>query len=326
MIGGGVLLSDAIQYHDMPLAPTARYEEMASLNRRFAGRGPTLFTDFDEYSLYQMRSMDIGGPDFLNSPPSVVNTTKGHGHTVDLELAKPAALARYPLVVTRVSPMAFRPPAAYRLLWQGTYYQVWGRIHEARPAIVALGLHGSRAAECRQIGSLAAIAVAHHAQLVADSHPEVIQLGLDHVHHTTGWYWHKVELMIDGEGRLWSEFDVPRPGVYQLWLQGEAMPTLHVKIDGRQVASLGGQVSGNGDSPDPLTPIRVRLSAGRHTLSIVRSGFSLAPGAGSEAYLQAVYFTPAGADGQQHLQTVSPERWRSLCAARLDWIEAVPSA
>jgi hypothetical protein len=131
---------------------------------------------------------------------------------------------------------------------------------------------------------------------------------------------------MDGEGRLWSSFSVPRAGVYQLWLQGEAMPTMRVKIDDRQVASVGGQISGNGDSPDPLTPIRVRLGAGRHTLSIVRSGFSLAPGAGSEAYLQAIYFTPAGFGGQQHLQTVSPAHWRSLCGAHLDWIEVVPSS
>jgi hypothetical protein len=326
MIAGGVLLSDAIQYHDMPLAPTARYDEMASLNARFAGRGPTLFADFDEYSLYEMRSMDIGGPDFLNVPPALLQTSKGHGHTVDLELAKPAALARYPLVVTRVSPMAFRPPAAYRLLWRGTYYQVWGRIHGAQPAIVAMGLHSSHPVGCRLMGRLAGIARAHHAQLVADSHPQAIQLGLHRLHHSAGWYPHTVEFVMDGEGRLWSNFSVPRAGVYQLWLQGEAMPALQVKIDGRQVASVGGQVSGNGDSPDPLTPIRVSLRAGQHTLSIVRGGFSLAPGAGSEAYLQAIYFTPAGFEGQQHLQTVSPARWRSLCGARLDWIEVVPSS
>lgn len=324
MIAGGVLLSDAVQYHDMPLAPTARYDEMASLNARFAGRGPTLFTDFDEYSLYQMRSMDIGGPDFLNAPPSLVQTTKGHGHTVNLELAKPASLTHYPLVVTRISAMAFRPPAAYRLLWQGTYYQVWGRIRGAAPALLAMGLHGR--ASCMLMGHLARIASSHHAQLVTDSHPEVIPVNLHGLHPSAGWYVHTVELVMDGEGRLWSRFSVPRSGVYQLWLQGEAMPTLHVKIDGAAVASVGGQVSGNGDSPDPLTPIRVHLAAGQHTLSIVRSGFSLAPGAGGEAYLQAIYFTPAGPAGEQHLHTVSPADWRSLCGARLDWIEVVPSA
>lgn len=325
-IAGGVLLSDAVQYHDMPLAPTARYEEMASLGARFAGRGPTLFTDFDEYSLYEMRSMDVGGPDFLNPPPSLLNTSKGHGHTVDLELAKPSALARYPLIVTRISPLASRPPAAYRLLWQGTYYQVWGRIKGAQPAIEATGLQGSQPASCPLISHLAGVARAHRADLVADSYPQVIPINLSRLRHSAGWHFSHVELVMDGEGRLWSDFRVPHAGVYRLWLQGEAMPTLHVRIDGRAVAQVGGQLSGNGDSPDPLVPISVRLRAGQHTLSIARSGFSLAPGSGSEAYFESIYLTPVGFDGQQHLQTVSPARWRELCGAHLDWVEVAPPA
>ena len=35
-IVGGVLASDALQYHTSNLAPTARYDELASLNGRFA--------------------------------------------------------------------------------------------------------------------------------------------------------------------------------------------------------------------------------------------------------------------------------------------------
>ena len=61
---GGVLASDALQYHSSNLAPTARYEELASIGHRFAGRGPTLFTDFDEYALYELRDLDVGGPNF----------------------------------------------------------------------------------------------------------------------------------------------------------------------------------------------------------------------------------------------------------------------
>ena len=64
MLAGGALASDAMQYHSSNLAPTARYDELASLNARFAGKGPTLFTDFDEYALYELRDLDVGGPDF----------------------------------------------------------------------------------------------------------------------------------------------------------------------------------------------------------------------------------------------------------------------
>ena len=68
MLTAGVLVSDARQYHVSNLAPTSRYEELARLNSRFAGAGPALFTDFDEYSLYVLRDLDVGGPDFVYPP------------------------------------------------------------------------------------------------------------------------------------------------------------------------------------------------------------------------------------------------------------------
>ena len=61
----GVAASDAMQYHGSNLAPTARYEELATINTRFAGRGPTLYAGFDEYALYELRDLDVGGVDFM---------------------------------------------------------------------------------------------------------------------------------------------------------------------------------------------------------------------------------------------------------------------
>jgi hypothetical protein len=323
-ITSGVLLSDAIQYRDSPLAPTARYDELASLNQRFAGRGPTLFTDFDEYSMYELRALDVAGPDFLYPPGGLDGASEGHGYSVDLASVKPAALTRYPLLVARRNPLAYRPPAAYQLLWQGIYYQVWRRRPNMRPAVAVLPLHGAHPVGCRMIAPLARNARIHHATLVADLHPPIVQVHIDRVHHTAGWVRSGVELAMDGEGRLWAGFAVPRAGAYELWLAGEAMPTLEVRVDGRLVGDVGGEVSGNGDSPDPMVPLRIDLSAGRHALSVERGGFSFAPGSGSEAYLEAIFLDPAGAVGEQRLRAVAPARWRSLCGQHLDWIEAVP--
>ena len=123
-LAGGVAASDALQYHGSNLAPTARYEELASIDSRFAGRGPALFTDYDEYALYVLRDLDVGGPGFMYPPPAVTQT---EGQPANLDLVPPAALRSYPLIVTRRNPSASRPPAAYRLLYQGAYYEVWGR-------------------------------------------------------------------------------------------------------------------------------------------------------------------------------------------------------
>ena len=151
-----MLASDALQYHSSDLAPTARYEELASIDSRFAGRGPTLFTDFDEYSMYELRDLDVGGPDFVY-PPAALAAAAGRVRRSECELDRvsPSALLAYPLIVTRRDPLASRPPAAYRLLWQGSYYQVWGRRAGAPAALAHVALAGSPAAQCARIGRLA---------------------------------------------------------------------------------------------------------------------------------------------------------------------------
>jgi hypothetical protein len=126
-LAGGVLVSDFLQYHDTNLAPTARYDELASVGHRFSHRGPALFTDFDEYSLYELRDLDVGGPDFIYPPVRLAGIDTGHGNAVDVTRGRARELRAYPLIVTRRDPLAIRPPSAYALRWQGVYYQVWGR-------------------------------------------------------------------------------------------------------------------------------------------------------------------------------------------------------
>ena len=163
----GVFASDAMQYHSSNLAPTARFDELASLNARFAGKGPTLFTDFDEYAMYELRDLDVGGPDFIYPPPALAGVAAGHGAAIDLDKAPPADLRAYPLIVTRRDPIAGRPPAAYSLVWQGTYYEVWRRRAAAPAAIVHAGLSGCDARPVLARRSLALLAQSHGAQLLA---------------------------------------------------------------------------------------------------------------------------------------------------------------
>jgi hypothetical protein len=161
LLAGGVLASDVWLYHNSNLAPTARYEELASINTRFGGRGPTLLTDFDEYALYELRDMDVGDPDFVYPPPSLAAAAGGYGEPVQLNRIAPSALAAYPLIVTRRDPSAVRPPAAYRLLWQGVYYQVWGRRAHAPAALAHVVVSAAPArprAQCAQVAHVAALA------------------------------------------------------------------------------------------------------------------------------------------------------------------------
>ena len=322
-LAGGVLASDAMQYHSSSLAPTARYEELASLNARFAGRGPTLFTDFDEYAMYELRDLDVGGLDFTYSPVALTGVATHHGGVIDLDRVPPAKLRAYPLIITRRDPTASRPPSAYGLIWQGTYYQVWGRRPGAPAAIIHVGLSGTSPVQCPRVGRLAQLASAHGAQLVAASPPDLVRVSVTRAHHPASWTRGRVGLIMNGPGRLWATFAVPHAGEWDLWLQGEIMRTVHLSVDGLPLGSIGAQLGGNTVNPDTMAPLRVHLSPGRHILSLTRGGFSLAPGDGGSAVLDHIFLAPAGAAGQETLRVAAPADWRSLCGHAYDWIEIV---
>ncbi|HWY90130.1 MAG TPA: hypothetical protein VNY31_05605 [Solirubrobacteraceae bacterium] len=321
LLAGGIAVSDAMQYHSSNLAPTARYDELASVNARFAGHGPMLYGGFDEYALYQLRDLDVGGVDFMH-PPAGIALMGGHGYPVDLDRVPASAWPAYPLVLTRRDPIASEPPSAYRLQWQGTYYQVWARRPGAPAAIAHLGLASTRPVRCAAVGGLARIAAARGAQLVAAVPPRRVTVALATGEHPRWRYTHP-GLVLSGAGRLQTAFDLPYADAWNIWLKGQLMPAVSVSVDGRRVGSLGGQLDGNPHNPDALTPLRVGLAAGRHRLTIARGGFSLAPGDGGWAILHEIVLTPADAPDVDKLEVISPARWRTLCAGRFDWIEVV---
>ncbi|HEU0318361.1 MAG TPA: hypothetical protein VFR49_13585 [Solirubrobacteraceae bacterium] len=318
-VGGGVLASDALQYRGTDLAPTARYLELSSLDGRFGG-GPTLVTDFDESSLYALRRMDVGGPDFVDRPLGLETIAPNHGDRVDLDLIPPAALAAYPLIVTGRDPSESRPPWAYRLIWHGTYYQVWQRRPGARPALVHVG-RAPVPLSCTRIGFLALRAKVAGARLVSAAAPETIPIHLASALHPR---WPattdpRLGLAMTPHGWLRATFRTAHAGRWSLWIQGEIMPSVSVAVDGHGLRSVGGQVRGSVFNPGTLPPIRVVLAAGTHTLTLARGGTSLAPGARGTAVLHALFLTPSPA--RQTLRITPPARWRTLCGRRLEWVE-----
>jgi hypothetical protein len=320
-IAGGVLVSDALQYHGSNLAPTARYEELASVNSRFAGRGPALFTDFDEYALYELRDLDVGGPDFVYPPAALAGLAGGYGQPVELDRASPQALLPYPLIVTRRDPTASRPPAAYRLLWQGAFYEVWGRTPGASAARAHVVLSGNPARRCDGIRRLAATAERRSATLVAAAAPEIVGISLASSPHPTRWGHQRQGLVMSTPGQLSAAFRLAHAGTWEVWIQGQLMPTVKLAIDGRPLASVGGQLSGNSLVPDTLPPLALRLSTGPHRLTVTLPGSNLAPGDGGSAVLSAIFLTPAGAGGSELISTTSAAGPRVLCARRLRWVE-----
>jgi hypothetical protein len=321
---GGALASDALQYRASNLAPTPRYREMASLNDRFAGRGPAVFTDFDEYSLYVMRSLDVGGPDFVYPPPALSAAAGGYGAPVDLGRVSPSSLAAYPLIVTRHDPSLARPPSAYRLLWSGAYYEVWGRTPGARPAAAHLTLGGPAGVQCSRIARVArTAAAATQARLIGAEAPQLVRVPLLSASHPAGWGRQRQGLVMKRPGRLTAIFQLPAAGRWNVWVQGQIMPDVQVRVDGLLLASVGGQLSGNSLVPDTVPPLPVALAAGSHRLTVTRGHSTLAPGEEGSAVLAAIFLTPAAYDPQRTLRTVPVGSWRALCGRRYSWVELV---
>jgi hypothetical protein len=103
------------------------------------------------------------------------------------------------------------------------------------------------------------------------------------------------------------------------------MPAIGVRIDGRALGSVSGQLDGNSLVPDTISVVRVRLSAGRHRFELSRGGFSFAPGSGGSAVLDAVFLAPAGLAARTLLQ-VPVASWRALCARAYAWVELLSAA
>ena len=59
--------------------------------------------------------------------PLVDDRTVAKGDAVDTDVIDPGALGYYRTLVVRRSPAQSRPPAAYRLIWRGDYYEAWQR-------------------------------------------------------------------------------------------------------------------------------------------------------------------------------------------------------
>jgi hypothetical protein len=319
---GGVIASDAMEYRGSNLAPTARYDEMASLNSRFHGRGPTVFTDFDEYALYQLRDLDVGGPDFAYPPAQLADAAGSYGAPVDLDRVPPKALLGYRLILTRRDPQLSRPPSAYGLLWQGAYYELWARRPGAPQAIAHVVLRGVPAAQCAGIQRLARAAGGPSKQLIGAEAPTLVRIPLRDAPHPAGWGHQRAGLVMTKAGQLTATFELPFAGRWDVWVQGQIMPTVDLRVDGRRLASVGGQLSGNSLVPDTVPPVAVALAAGTHRLSVTRGPSTLAPGDGGSAVLAAIFLTPAVYDPGA-LRAAPASDWHRLCGRGYSWIELV---
>src|SRR5205807_3260646 len=114
---------------------------------RYAGQGPALYSDWNEFAEYFLRSERASSPvnpanHMLNLLPGIRSAGQGNLQ-FDLNQFQLHYLESFRLLVVPTSPIAARPPANYQLVRTSRYFQVWRRAAPAAGVVAHLPLGSS---------------------------------------------------------------------------------------------------------------------------------------------------------------------------------------
>ncbi|MGA7704930.1 MAG: hypothetical protein WB998_08555, partial [Solirubrobacteraceae bacterium] len=321
-----ILASDLLAYNHDRVAPTARMEAIRQTGDHFAGRGLVLWNEFEEFAKYFARAAKISVPFEALTPQQVElrHPTYFYGHYFDLDEELLSFIERYPIIVTRRSPAASRPPANYKLVYENAYYLGWERT--SKPEVLEhMPLQGLYSptfpVDCPTLAAMVAKAP-RTAHLIEAQSPEVVSYEPQpNPKRPARWLpdpGQAGSVYTAGPGRIEGTLTVKHPGSYRVWVQGDFPRPLHVRVDGRAV----GSVSGSNTPLQWLRAATVHLAAGPHRVEVEKAPGRDHLGPGEWA---------VGTFGAVALQSEEPERmvalplsaWHSLCGKEADWVEVV---
>ncbi len=317
--------STALVIRDVFVAPRARLAELHELAPLVAGRGPTLVLDFEIYAdRHFLRDADPEGATDLRYRP--VRRRDGDYFpdfvTAEVDEVATPDLFIYRTLVRRRSPVASRPPAAFRLRAVGDAFEVWERDPAAKQPLAHLPLgdarHPSAAPDCDAIRSLSRLEGVRSLAAVARSGTAVA--GLQSGSPPPWRVADGVVPVTDGEGTV--ELDVPRGGRWRVWVGGATLGRLELAVDGRSVGSKRHELSHPGQW---LGFDALDLPPGTHRVTFEYTGGRAGRGrTGAQPLLGPLALSPVAEEGDLPVTSVTPNRYRSLCdGRRYDWIEAL---
>jgi hypothetical protein len=322
----GVFASDLLAYSHDSVAPTERVEAIRATGDRFKGEGPVLWNEFEEYAKYFARAARISSPFEAITPQQVQlrAPTYFYGHYFDLDQETLAFVEGYPIVVTRRSPAASRPPANYRLVYENKYYLGWRRT--ARPQVLThlpeQQLYSpTLPVTCSALRPIVAGAP-KGSELIVALDPELVSFEpQSDVHRSAGW-----DVDPSQAGSVYTTTGGHAQGVltvkggpYAVWVQGDFPRSVAVYVDGRKVGSVSGQ-----NTPGQwLQAATISLSPGRHLVRLYEKAgrAHFGPGESGTDTIGAVALQREHVP--ERLQTVPLARWRTLCGKEADWVELV---
>jgi hypothetical protein len=285
LITVAVLASNAFAFHDASLAPRDRLAELEQVGDRTAGDGPTLYTEFEEFGKHFLRNGDPEGSSEgwqRRLEPLRDGDYPHFGFSYDLDRFQLGYVDYYRTIVLRRSPVESRPPANYRLVWSGKFYDVWQRTSSPRVLEhFPLGVFDRGApAPCTDVRRLAAAARKAHASLAYSPAPKPLLIDPTKTAFPPGWFVDPTESFVlrpRGPGKIQDSVVVFRPGRYDVWIEGSFARGYTVYVDGKKVGDMKDQLSGRDEYGFVGS---VSLEPGRRVVRLNRPGGSPRPGDG----------------------------------------------
>ena len=316
---GGIVASDALAYHGLYLAPKERLSELEELGKAHAGRGPTLLGEFEEYGKHFLRDADPVTPfdAYAGKPVELRVPGSAYASWRDLDEMTLRYVQQFDLIVRRRSPSNSRPPASYRRIFNGRFYEAWEDTGEERATEhLSLGTFQDPAgrARCGQVRALAERAGG--GTLIAATQGKPVELPAFRMARPAAWGVLPTKRVgAVGPGELSTGFEAPA-GRHRVWVLGTFGRGAEVIVDDRVVGRAEhiqppGQYSLAGTA---------ELEGSRHELVLRRGGGNLLPGNGRDEGYDAVMLEPAD---EPELERVPASEAESLCDRRLDWVESV---
>jgi hypothetical protein len=326
-IAGGVVWSNALAYGEVNLAPRERLAELERIGERFAGRGPTLMTEYEPYGVrHFLRGMDPEGASEFRRRQILLRNGRSLAKLefADIDEFKLETILVYRSLVLRRSPFASRPPSIYRLVARDRYYDVWQRPNPVRRGAIlahlALGARDKPAetARCATVRGLARLAGPNGTIVAAPGgNPSMRNLG--NATRSPSWarYGGDTRIVLPLRAAvLATALAVPRAGDYRAWVGGAFRRLVELDVDGRRIALRRHRLS-HANQFEPMGS--VRLAAGRHTLTLRYGGRDLRPGSrGAPFPIGPLALSPTADPG---LLRFSAGNARSLCGRSFDWLE-----
>jgi hypothetical protein len=322
-----ILASDLLAYSHDRVAPTARMEAIRQTGDHFAGQGLVLWNEFEEYAKYFARAAKISVPFEALTPQQVQlrSPTYFYGHYFDLDQELLPFVETYPIIVTRRSPSASRPPANYRLVYENAYYLGWRRVRGGAQVIEHLPLQrlnsSSQPVTCSALAPIVAKAPRGSKLVVAVAPEESWFEPISDPRRSGGWVPDPnqagaVETRTGGHAE--GVLTVRREGSYAVWVQGDFPRPVQVQVDGHTV----GSVSGANTPGQWLQVATLHLRPGTYPARVVMAAGHRHFGPG-EWWVGTIGAVALQSETPERMLTLPLSRWRTLCGREADWVELV---